>query len=453
MNNNSQHPLHNQQGVAIFIVMSAVAVLAFLLADMVYETKLNKIKVYNQQDKLQARLNAEAGLKFAMAKLKIYQAARNIYEKDENIKQFITADQLEQILTGPFAFPIPAAMLAQANVIQRSAINDFSKSIILPGEVSVTMKSVSGLINVNALRVPKPDQEEASIPYQQEEPDDQDNPDQKKKKSLDAFMEDELKKLIENRLNKKREEDENFDTLFEKPDPNLLTKELKYYVNFAEDFDDPEKGEIEALYQKSMAKHAPLVSLSELYLLEGWNDALIDLVKDELTVHAVSVISLNSLTEGQLRFLFPSLTDEQVKEFYKIKNGDEENNTKPQEFKKLEDFKEVMVEKIQAVEGADFDQRIKEFSDADISFGSAGTMFKVVSRGLYERSTYTIEAYVDMPLKPTSTVAKKENTQTPSDDEEVPAPIAPDKTNQDKDKKTKSAIELMEPRIVELQIL
>ena len=78
--------LNSNSGMALMMVIGVIALLTFLLADFTFETKLNKIKVYNQQDKIQARLNAESGINFALAKLRMYQEGRNKIEKDESIK-------------------------------------------------------------------------------------------------------------------------------------------------------------------------------------------------------------------------------------------------------------------------------------------------------------------------------------------------------------------------------
>ena len=51
---------YHQAGVALLMVMSSISIMAFLLADLTYETQLNQLRVYNLQDKLQAQLNAEA---------------------------------------------------------------------------------------------------------------------------------------------------------------------------------------------------------------------------------------------------------------------------------------------------------------------------------------------------------------------------------------------------------
>jgi len=115
--------LKSESGIALLMVMGVIAILTFLLADFTFETKLNKIKIYNQQDKIQARLNAEAGLNMALAKLRLYQEGRNRIEKDDGIKSSFPSSDLESIIIQPFVYPPPLS--SKASIIQRSALDEF----------------------------------------------------------------------------------------------------------------------------------------------------------------------------------------------------------------------------------------------------------------------------------------------------------------------------------------
>ncbi|MCR9206492.1 MAG: hypothetical protein NXH75_18055, partial [Halobacteriovoraceae bacterium] len=113
----------SEKGIALLMVMSSIALLAFLLADFTFETKINQLKAYNAQDRAQARLNAEAGIHFSLAKLRIYQEVRNRLEKNESLKAVIKPQVLEQVVTQPFVIPIP--VMPKASLIQKNAINEF----------------------------------------------------------------------------------------------------------------------------------------------------------------------------------------------------------------------------------------------------------------------------------------------------------------------------------------
>ena len=93
--------------LAYYLVMSSIALLTFLLATFTYNVSINKIKVYNEQDSMQARLNAESGLNFAISKLKLYKESFNLLEKNETMKSVLSPEKLEGLITEPFVFPLP----------------------------------------------------------------------------------------------------------------------------------------------------------------------------------------------------------------------------------------------------------------------------------------------------------------------------------------------------------
>jgi hypothetical protein len=268
MNNN------NQKGIALLMVLGSIAILVFLLAQFTFDSKLNKLKVFGMQDKVQAKLNAEAGLKFALAKMKIYQKGRNLIEENENIKNVLSLDKLEAVLTLPFMFPVPIPK--DANIIQRKAAEEFVENTLINGSLRVEMSSVSGFLNPNTLRIkidPKKDSKSRDSTSTDED-------DDKPASSPNVYIEKKLVETLTSALEKKREDDPEFDALYGNLDPVLLIKELKFYVNDPKNFNDPERGEIESRYSSEniTPKHAPLTSISEMYNLLGWDDVIVDLI-------------------------------------------------------------------------------------------------------------------------------------------------------------------------------
>lgn len=446
--------LKNQNGIAILMVTTAVALLSFILADFTFETKLNAIRIYNIQDKLQAKLNAESGLKFSLAKLKLYQEARNLIETNKQIKDLIKPSMAEEIVKQPFAYPIPTPK--NLNLVQKSALKDFEKNMLIKGEIFVEMTLVNGFLNPNNLRVaPKPKSEE----NKENEEASQFGEPKNKKKSPQEYMELTLVKTLTKSIERKRESDEEFEAQYGNIDPELLVKELKFYVNKPENFNDSERAEIEANYLSKdiIPKHAPLTSIDELYMLEGWDDAIVNLIKDQLTVHEVSIISLNDIDEEKLRILFPDITKLQVEGFFKYRHGDKELEIKGKEFESSEDFKNLIVGKLQVVDDATYTQRVKDFENAGLRLGTAGKLFKITSKGIYGRATYTITAFIDLPIKPAPPKPKKKEKKRnpnidPNDPNFVPEEneVNPDK---DKDKKKEKPPEiLLSPRIIEIRV-
>ncbi len=429
------------------MVMTSIALLAFLLADFTFETKVNKLRVYNQQDMTQARLNAEAGLTFALAKLRLYQEAYNLLEKNESAKKMIDPRMLETVVSQTFMFPIDDSLLKKANLIQRTAAKDFSSSVILSGKMMVAISPMSGLLNPNTMRVPseapEPEETDPSQPGS-ETPGKAPTPPH-------AYIEKQIYDTLFAAFDKKRQEDEIFDARYGNTDINLLVKELQYYVNDPDRLTGPEFADISGKYAEdnTRPKHAPLVSMSELYLLKGWDDAIIDLIKDNLSVHDVTILPVNEITKSQLKALLPDATDFQLDEFFKAKNGDEKEGIPPKEFNSVQDFKDFIVKDLGICSETSFDDRVKEFENAGISLGIVGKLFKVISRGEFGRATYMLTAYVDMPVVPTPKKKKAGTDPGPEGGDPESGGIAPPPgTPGGTDKKPPT--QLMLPRVVEL---
>ena len=209
------------------------------------------------------------------------------------------------------------------------------------------------------------------------------------------------------------------------------------------------------------AKHSPLTSISEIYLLQGWNDAIVDLMKDKMTVHEVSIIPINDINENQLKALFPNMGTEQVAEFFEYrdgtpKQGDVEGK-EPHPFKSEKDFKQLLVTQLDVLDSGDYDKLSKDFAAAGLRFGVAGKLYKVTSKGEFGRATYTLEAYIDLPIKPQEIKKKKKKKKADENESAADKTDAQKKADEEakkeaddknkKKKKKKPKEYLLEPRV------
>jgi hypothetical protein len=467
-NKNMRHffkeTLADQSGMALMLVLGVIVILTFLLADFTFETKLNKIKVFNQQDKIQARLNAESGLNFAMGKLRLYQEGRNKIEKDESIKSAFPSSDLESVIITPFVYPFPTPK--KASIIQKTAIADFDKNTLFRGEVSVTFSKISGLLNPNGLRL-KPattgstQNQDAANQITDADIDDADSgtsaDDKKtdaKKTPADVIIEKKITETLQRLIKDKSDSDEEFHSKYANLDAALLVKELKFFVNDSGKFQDSQLPEIEAKFsQKNITpKYAPLSSIDELYLLPSWDDAIVDLIKDRMSVHEVNVISINELTTEDLKILFPSINNVQIEEFFKYRDGDVDKKIKGTKFKSAEDFKNVITTTLNIVNSQDYDERMSELKQAGLSVDTAGKLYKVNSRGVYNNAIYNLVAFVDLPIKPQPTKKPATNSTIPNNPTDPTNPVTPpgDSTNK-KDEKAEPT-ELLQPRVIEMRL-
>lgn len=462
--------MKEESGIALLMVIGVIAVLTFLLADFTFETNLNKIKIYNQQDKIQARLNAEAGLNFALAKLRMYQEGRNKIEKDDNMKSAFPSSDLESIIIQPFVYPVPTP--AKMNILQKSALDEFNKKILFRGEVSVTFTKISGFLNPNALRIQTKeattkktgdftggDDEENPGDTGDSSDDDEESKDKKNEKPeiiIEKNMTDTLTRLIK----EKSDTDEEFHARYSNVDPAYLIKELKFYVNDLSKFQDSRKPEIESKFSQknATAKHAPLASIDELYLLPSWDDEIVDLMKGRMSVHEVSVIAINELTTEDLKIIFPNINTVQIEEFFKYRDGDPDKKIKGTKFKNAEDFKKVVVSDLNIVSDSDYQTRITELKQAGLTIDTSGKLYKVNSRGVMNNAVYNVVAYVDLPVKPQPPAKKKASdpkapeapkAPTTEDDEE---PENPGAKKGKKEEEKPQPTELLQPRVIEIRL-
>lgn len=444
----------DSSGMAIIMVTTAVAILSFILADFTFETKLNKIRVENQVDRFQAKLNAEAGIKFALAKLLIYKEAWNTLEDNESLKKTISPSDAEKVVTQPFVYPIP--LPKRANIIQKNAVAEFEKNNLLKGGLSVVMMPITGFLNPNNLKVVKDDDAEEDEDDRSSRDEDEDGTNLKPYQ----FMEKTFIETLQDVFKSKIESDEQFAFKYSNTNIEQLVKELKYYVNNPRDYNEPEKADIEKIYVEKdiKPKHAALESIDELYMLAGWDDELVNLLKDRMSVHQVSVINVNEMTLNQLKVLFPTMTPFQLEEFFKYRDGDTEQGTEPQPFKDSDGFRKYLTSELGAIETDKFDKRISEFSKAGINIGVAGKLFKVVSKGTFGRTSYQLTAFMDLPVKPQPPQTKKKTDTSKTDqdqDQDQEDQDEDEDDNQDQEKKeddkSKQKTYLLTPRVIEIR--
>ena len=456
----------NEKGVAIIMVMASITLMTLILATFTYDTKVNKLRIYNQQEKIQARLNAESGLKMGIVYLRLYQEARNLMENNENIKKIISPEKIQSIITQiPIMSNFP--VVPGSNLIQKNAISEFNESILLTGEMMGSITPVRGFLNPNAMRLDL--SKLISLPQTQvdltQPPSEQTKAAEKRLKEISEFTEERIKNALELAYDKKRESDDLFNNLYSNLDINLLVKELKFYVMDKDDFKDTELAQIRPFYENKniTPKHAPLTSLSELQLLEGWDDEIISLIEDQITVQESTVINVKEITKNQLMFLFPTIEEFQAEEYFDHVNGNSEKAIDPREIFSVAEFKQLLTATINIVDPSEYEKRIKLFEKANIKLDVANLLFKIEVTGRYNRAEHNIQAFVNIPTrditppaKPTpkpvnepETVARDEDDE--GEDEEPNEEPPPEDSTDGKPPKIK--LEFLMPRAVEINIM
>lgn len=442
-------PLKNESGVALIMVMTALLVLMALWGEFTFESKLSRIKTTNLLDKSQSRLLAESGLELAMIRLKLYKEAYNMWQKNDSAKNSVSIQLLNQLWEIPFVYPIPVLPDMGAQV--KAAVGDFQKESILEGEMKISVQNVSNKLNLNMIRLSslKAVQPPGATPPP---PIDENPPPGGNDQDANFSMEQQLVNHLTLRMREKGEQDEAFRDRFGSLDPQQLVANLKFYISDRNPrrinstpvdmlMDNSEQLFAEA---KIAPKFGPLASFSEIYLIPGWDDAIVDLVKNEFDVFPVVMIDLNKMTENLLRLLIPSINPDEIREFFVWRDNPEA----PQFFNSVDDFKRYIVDIGNVLSEPAFDELFGKYRAQGIQFGAAPTLFRVLSEGTLNRSTTTLVATVAIPTQAVPPpVAPPPRPPGGSDDENPPPPPPPagaPGANQ--------SAQLLDPRIIELQV-
>ncbi|MCO4755043.1 MAG: general secretion pathway protein GspK [Bacteriovoracaceae bacterium] len=428
--------LNNESGVALLMVSTAIVILTMIMMTFTYDSKIHKLQSFNIEDKTKSRMTAEAGLQFAMVRLRLYKEAFNFLQTNQSAADIASQEVINAIWNFPFVYPVPIS--DKMNQIQKDSLADFMESAILEGNLQLTIENISNRINLNLLRISKMNQVSEQTSEEEEESDASYSPSNQLLKSLQLAME--AKTLT----------DEDFTNRYYGTDLEKLVNIMVAYVSDPDTAPSPNDNAFQEIPMSP--KNAPMASFSEVYSLPNWDDDLVDLIRREFTVHGALMIDLNKITDKTLKLLLPDLMDEDIKDFFEYKN-DPQN---PVFFNSLDDFKKYWVQQANVIGDEDFTKIFEKFEAQGLKFGPSPTIFKVISEGLMGRASYKLTAYVVMPAKPEpKPVADTDNDGVP--DTEDPEPENPDvpkvggaQTTGTSTTETEQKTQLLEPRIVEI---
>lgn len=427
--------LSNESGIALLMVSTAIVILSVIMINFTYDTNVNKLQAYNIEEKTQAKLMAESGLKFAMIRMRLYKEAFNFLQKNQSAKDMANQEVINSIWNFPFVYPVPIS--DSMNQVQKDSLKDFMESSLLDGNLQLTIQNISNRINLNMLRVSLLERAKNGQSGTQQSAGEKDP----------AFsVESQLFKSLEYAVRKKSESDESFANQYMGVDIQRLVDVLVAYLS------DPDSTEKmvgnEFLDNDMKPKNAPMASFSEMYSLPLWTDDLVELISRDFTIHGGLMIDLNKVTAQTLRLLLPDLMDEDIEDFFKYKN-DPDN---PIYFNTLDQFKKYWVEQANTISEEDFNKIFEKFEAQGIKFGPSPSIFQIISEGAKGRASYKLTAYVVIPAKPQPKPKAQDPDDydgdgIPNDEDDTPGqPVQQDPNSQKPEQRT----QLLEPRIVEI---
>jgi hypothetical protein len=382
-----------ESGIALFMVVSAMAILSILAVDMTYVAGVNQRMSYDGLDQVRAHYLAKTGLKLSLLRLKAYQQVQALVGKATDGQESkggvpgVPKLLLERIWSFPFFFPIPTT-IPGLTPSERDRIAAFQKESSLDGRFSAAIESESSRYNLNLVLAPfapeakpspGPSASPSPAPQASPSPGPQFNPEDARN-SLQEF----LMQILDNKF---------------KADPDFAAEYRDLRV---EDLMDNLLAWADRTYEKKGSsgredikpKRAPFYSLSELHMIPPMDDQLYELFAPNLTVSTTPGINVNSMKRPTLRALIPQMTDEELDDFFKFRDSETEDNY----FKSEDDFFKYVQDKVAAFrQDPEEIRRLREaLAKRGIRLVTDETTFKITVRAEVNQAARLLEAWVTL---------------------------------------------------------
>src|SRR5690349_12617867 len=109
LNPRSNHS-RSESGIALFMVMAAISVLAILVTEFAYIAQISQSIAYGGLDQLKAHYLAKSGFKISLLRLKAYSQVKGLIKNTTGGAGGVPGvpkSLLEKIWNFPFTYPFP----------------------------------------------------------------------------------------------------------------------------------------------------------------------------------------------------------------------------------------------------------------------------------------------------------------------------------------------------------
>lgn len=446
--------LGNDRGIAMMLAITTVTVIAILTAELIYEVSVYQKVVNNTVDNLRAKYLARGALK--LGQLQIHAANKALQKVEEIGKNSpVKSTDVEQIYDTPLILPPP--LPPGASLVAKSALESFNEELGLGnGQISVKIVPDSAKLNLNRLvwlaekkkEKPKPNNNNDKNNDEDDGQDPEDDPrDDLPPENQEETAEDRAEKLqavratisetLQSLMDKKFEDDQDFANKYDFITADELVGNIIAWVDKNTQVDGvgaPKEGFYRDLDPPYSVKNAPLYSLSELHMVRGFNDELVEFVSQNFTASLTDGINVNRISDTLIQALFPSFDEDMLERF--------NEHRKEVGFPKIEDFWKYMQDEFDFSE----DDK-KELEQRGLTLTTKETAFRVLieAKSGDARRVWVAQIGAEPPdLTP-------KNQEKPP---EQPKPINPNEdrnSDEDETKKTASKNDNKPPPIVYLR--
>lgn len=387
-----------ETGIALFMVISAVALLTVLTAELTYSTQVGSRMAYNAVDNLRAYYLAKSAYRLSLLRLVAYSSIRNFVDdpKNKEIKSAIN-QFVDQVWQMPLVFPPPIPK--DASVVIADPIKAFVKESSLPGHYSGFIFGESSKINLNNLFITQSsDQGQPSGASTAPGATGPANPTGPSGASGSQTSDVDFQPMITNTvselLRQRALTDLDFAETYRNVTGQDVTDAILSYIKR-----DTRGSNLPGFKPIENPKEGPLYSLTELHLVPGIDDVLYGMLADTFTVYTTPGINVNSITKDTLLALMPELTPEDAATV--LQHRDDHDVGKP--WTDAADFWAT----VKAVPSGDKSlSTIQDrFTKSGLKVATTEKSFRIIAEGTAGLSTRRVEAYVTLGPPPTTSPA------------------------------------------------
>lgn len=358
----------DSKGVALFIVLAAMATLAIFVGEITYTAQINQKLAYDRLDQVKAQALAKSGLRIALLRIRAYtelkktiaNVSKSTGASAAAVNSVVPKAVLEKIWAEPITIPFTGDITSLPGSV-KDALTKFRKDSGMEGKLYISVQAQSSKFNLNSTlpefaavaASPAPGGSQKPTPTP-----DPANPAATPAAFDSAQARQLLGQQIKDMFQKKFEADEKFRDEYRNYRIEDLVEDILGWGDLS--YESPREQVSTMPFKK-----APFYNISELHYLQSMDDQVYDLLADQFVAGVASFININKIKEPVLRALVPQMTAEEVKKFFEfrdstgeaaaaagapVKNASSgEDNT----FKSPDDFYKYLKEKVPFYSGSE----------------------------------------------------------------------------------------------------
>ncbi len=342
--------MKKNKGIALILVISTLALLSIMMVEFTSGSQMNFRIANNFKNAAKSRHLARSGIYFALLELKIFKTIK----ENPLVKQIpgFNEGMLDQLWQ--FGFIYPPLATKKTTFGAEKAIKELAEVSKIDGKIRVDITDESAKINLNALRK---SESRAGISRQ-----------------------------LENIFERKKSSDEEF---FDKYRDLRFGELVEHIVDWIDKDNEKTGGGSEDNYYGRLPtpykpKNAPLDTISELQMIEGFdNSEIFDLLLPYVTVYpteGVEGVNVNTADASMLLSISSELTEEDVKKIIE--------HRETTRFKKSEEFEQFC--KNTLLKSADFNRNPR------VPLSTTSEIFSLVSTAEVRGTLEVVRAVVNI---------------------------------------------------------